>query len=80
MDEIIRQLKELWKKFEKHDQDLYHGNGKPGLTVRMELAEKEIFDMKEDIKEHRRDSKQIKMMLLGAIVAGVIDSILKLVK
>ncbi len=35
----------------RHDKDLYHGNGKPGLTTRMMLAEEKLDTMKESVDE-----------------------------
>lgn len=71
--------RDLRIKVEKHDQDLYRGNGKPGITTRMAVAEKEICDMKEDLKEYKKDSKQIKLMVLGVILTVIGEIIVKLV-
>lgn len=46
----------------KHDDDLYRGNGKPGLTTRMAVSEERIEDVKEVLD--KLSSNQIKMMLL----------------
>jgi cob(I)alamin adenosyltransferase len=67
----------------KHDQDLYQGNGKPALTVRMALAEKEIETVNKTVCEIREDSKAIKRMVLGAglttVAAVAADIIVRLV-
>jgi hypothetical protein len=38
-DSSLPPLAYIWKRVSKHDRDLYEGNGKPSLTVRMESAE-----------------------------------------
>jgi hypothetical protein len=59
---------EIRRKVEKHDDDLYRGNGKPGLTVRVALNEQEIATVKETVDEIKSDSKAMKRMLIGLIL------------
>lgn len=81
---------ELRRKVEKHDCDLYYGNGKPGITTRMALAEraiddnresseKEVEDVKEDMKEFKKDAKSTRMMMLGVILTVLGEIVVKLV-
>lgn len=59
--------------------DVYYGNGKdnPSLTTRMATAEGDICAMQEANKETRKDSKQIKLMLLGALLTLAADLLSK---
>lgn len=70
---------DIYRMVRKHDEDLYRGNGKPALTVRMALCEQEIKAVKEIVEEIRKDSKAIKMMVLSVILAIAGDIIVKLV-
>lgn len=72
-------IDELCKRVAKHDRDLYEGNGKPALTVRMALAEERIDAVNRTVEEIRKDSKAIKMMVLSVILAIAGDIIVKLV-
>lgn len=54
----------------QHDQDLYRGNGKPGLTTRMQRAEDSI----ETIKFYGR---WLLVTAAGIIVVGVLNLVLK---
>lgn len=65
---------------QKHDNDLYRGNGKPGLTVRMAIAEERIETVKETVDEIRKDSKAIKMMVIGVILTVLGEIVVRLVK
>lgn len=39
-------ITQLEKACERHDRDLYHGNGKPGITTRMEKIEEAMTSIK----------------------------------
>lgn len=70
---------ELQRKVEKHDCDLYYGNGKPGITTRIALAEKEIVDVREDMTEFKKDAKATRNMVIGLILAAVVQIIVRLI-
>lgn len=70
---------DAYRMLQKHDQDLYRGNGKPALTVRMAIAEKDIENMQKAADEIRGDSKAIKLMVLTTLLAIAGDIIVKLV-
>ena len=71
---------ELLRMIRKHDQDLYQGDSrKPALTIRIELTEKEIEDMKEAAQEMKNNSRQMKVMIIGIILTIIGDIIAKLV-
>jgi hypothetical protein len=67
------------KRLGRLENDVYYGNGKdnPSLTTRMATAEGDICDMQEQNKENRKDSKQIKLMLLGALLTLAADLLSK---
>ena len=72
---------DLIRMVQKHHEDLYEGRGKanPSICTRMEMAEKELANMKEAADEIRADSKKIKFMVVAAILAIIGDIISKLV-
>lgn len=84
MDEETR------RKVDRHDKDLYYGNGLPGITTRVALAEKaieankessekEVKDVREDMAEFKKDSKATRMMMLGVILTVLGEIVVKLV-
>lgn len=60
---------ELRKRVEKHDRDLYVGNGRPALCVRIAVVEKELETMNKAVDEIRKDNKAIMKMVIGLILA-----------
>lgn len=44
----------LQVRVDKHQKDLYEGNGKPALTVRMALVESDVSEVKESLQFGRR--------------------------
>lgn len=71
----------LWRKVEKHDRDLYEGSGKdnPSLTTRMALNEGDIEDVKTAVDEIKKDSKATRNMVIGLILAAVVQIIVRLI-
>lgn len=61
----------------RHDQDLYRGNGKPGLTQRMAAVETSIEGLKE--REAKKDAKQdrIELAVWAAVVVAVVNFIVQ---
>lgn len=70
---------ELRRKVDRHDCDLYYGNGKPGITTRIALAEGEIKTVKDTVDEIKRDSKAMKMMIISLILTVIGEIIVRLV-
>lgn len=67
---------------EQHDKDLYRGNGKPGVTIRLEKnedaikkTEDEVVGVKSDVTQIRSDIRKVAWL----VVAAVILEVLKLV-
>jgi hypothetical protein len=54
----------------RHDQDLYRGNGKPGLTTRMNRVE----DSVEAIKFYCRWAL---LLVAGTFIAAILNLVLK---
>lgn len=65
-------LQEVARLAHKHDQDLYHGNGKPGLTTRMALME----DIVEKIS---RNLSKIVWLIVGAGITGIAGIVVDIV-
>ena len=59
----IQRLEEL---VERHDKDMYRGNGKPGITTRMEKVE-------EAIANNRYYFRAILLLLLGLLAHAGYD-------
>jgi hypothetical protein len=51
----------------QHDRDLYRGNGKPGVTIRLEKIEDRMDSMEKALD--RRETKQ--NIILGAVLSLV---------
>lgn len=78
---------------EQHDKDLYRGNGKPGLTIRMEksedrhLATERRVTLLEEYNHHRENRLDRKINLLigaalsltGTLIAALILSHLRVI-
>lgn len=63
---------ELSRLVYKHDTDLYYGNGKPGLTIRMALMESALDRIS-------RNLNKIVWLLLGGMMTGGVAIIVALV-
>jgi hypothetical protein len=61
-----------------HDKDLYHGDGKPGLTTRTQINEEDIKELKEESVRRRDDWKKIIFMFLATMLSGAVTLILHL--
>lgn len=61
-----------------HDQlvskiakDLYFGNGKPALTVRIALQEENMEQVQSDIGEIKDNQKSFNRLLLGTLISSI---------
>lgn len=55
---------------ERHEKDLYYGNGRPGITTRISMNE----DMVQRID---RNLSKITWMLLAVLLTGAVDVVLR---
>lgn len=55
----------------KHEQDLYRGNGKPGMTTRINDLERDMEAIKENRKTRDAQIWAIILMVLGLIASAV---------
>lgn len=64
---------------EQHDKDLYRGNGKPGLTTRMQITEDRVDTLYEYNKkrENQHDSKL--NILIGAAFTALFGIVATLI-
>jgi hypothetical protein len=58
------------KRINKHDKDLYEGNGKPSITVRLDRVERFCLTS-------TRLMTAILLLLIGAIFTGIADLIVR---
>lgn len=65
--EIWREIERQGEVLDRHDRDIYRGNGKPGLTIRMEKVETSIGQVIYYAKWF--------MGILGAVLVAVIIDI-----
>lgn len=54
------------ERIQKHDKDLYEGNGKPALTVRMDRVERFC-------ESATTRMNAVIFLLIGAIATGIVD-------
>jgi hypothetical protein len=59
----------------QHDQDLYRGNGRPGLTTRVWNVENDIEQIK--VREEKRTKKwdRIEILVWAAVIAAIANLI-----
>lgn len=65
---------------ERHDKDLYRGNGKPGLTTRMEVCEERQEDMREDIQAIVKNQVWATRFTIATFVGLAVNIFIMLVK
>lgn len=58
---------------DRHDQDLYRGNGKPGLTTRMAL-------MEDCVEKISKNLNKITWLLVAAIITGIMTILVSRLK
>jgi hypothetical protein len=56
---------------ERHDQDLYRGNGKPGLTTRIQMIEQDIRDICERENRAAKKRDRIELLVWGALIVAL---------
>lgn len=70
------------KTLERLEKDVYHGNGKPGLTTRMALMEDRADGFDETIDAFKRNFSKAVWVLIGGfgsiLAAVIVDIILRL--
>jgi len=80
LGELIRLIKEIGKKVDHHDKDLYFGNHLPSITTRIFQCEEGLRAVKETIISLNKKMFAIMLMLAGAIVTGIVDIIVHVAK
>lgn len=80
-------LEELSSVVQRHENDLYRGNGKPGLTTRMAVVEDRQDTQEDDMNQFRESLDELKRqgnrnfgMLFVSLLSLVGLLILQLVK
>ena len=80
--EVWRELKRLGEYLERHERDIYRGNGLPGLTTRMADAEKSIKTLNQILDEMKTRRETKMNLILGGLVtliAGLLLAHLKII-
>jgi coenzyme F420-reducing hydrogenase delta subunit len=52
------------------EKDLYHGNGKPGITTRLELLE-------ESVKEFKKGQDRITWLIISAVILALLNMVIR---
>lgn len=68
----------LEAKVQKHDIDLYYGNGKPGLTTRIALTEDRIDGVKEIIDKIAATQSRTMLIVLATLLTVLGDIVIRL--
>jgi hypothetical protein len=81
--EQIRQVRDICqsirKDVDRHDNDLYRGNGKPGVCTRIEKTEDRVTTLERyNIDREKRLDKRMDIMI-GAIFSLAVAVILQLI-
>lgn len=63
--------RDLASMVQRHERDLYRGNGKPSLTVRMELMENAIENLLELEEAKAKKQDRIQMLVWAALITGI---------
>lgn len=62
----------------KHDDDLYRGNGRPGLTTRVAVCEKEQEEMKQTVESMKTTLRAVAIMGAGTLLSVLLEIIIRL--
>ena len=73
---VLYRLSEIEEKLDKHDKDLYTGNGKPGLTTRM-LIQEQAMDKREKADEKMKNWIVTLVFLVLATLFTLIGNLVK---
>lgn len=76
LDVLLEKIKNLQETVDQHDQDLYRGNGKPGITTRILNNEKDIETVNDIVKEIKSDLRKVVWFVLAAVLAEILKVIL----
>jgi hypothetical protein len=57
----------------KHDRDLYEGNGKPAITIRLAELESYMNDSKDRLKSIDKKFSAIISLLLATLAGVIVD-------
>ena len=74
--ELLRKIRENEARIQRIEKDLWFGNGKRGLTTRMQQVEDKLDDMKHSMTEYNRNAFQMKLLLIGAIVSAIAAAVI----
>jgi|HubBroStandDraft_1064217.scaffolds.fasta_scaffold1302926_2 hypothetical protein len=58
---------------QKHENDLYRGNGRPGLITRLALAEERLDGVKESIEHSEKLFQKIVLMIVAIGLTTLAD-------
>ena len=65
---------------QKHDDDLYRGNGKPGLTTRVAVCEERIDGVKELLEKLTANQSKMTWLVLATLLTVLGDIFVNVVK
>lgn len=62
---------------ERHDKELYRGNGNPGIVTRLRLLEDNMSEIRELLQESAKSRERKINIILGALITGLIGLVLE---
>lgn len=72
MEAVEHRIREIETTVRRHDRDLYQGNGKPAITVRMAV-------MEDCVERINRNLSKISYLLISTLITAVATIIVTLV-
>lgn len=76
----VNDVTRLWDMVNRHDKDLYHGNGKPAITVRLSDVEGDVSDLKTCTTNMEKKQDRILWLVVTTLVTLVTLLITTLVR
>jgi hypothetical protein len=70
-DAEVQSNREMAIMVRRHEKDLYHGNGKPAITVRIEKVEEAIKQIIEAREKSDAKQNKIELLVWGALISGI---------
>lgn len=71
---------DIESRVQKHDDDLYRGNGKPGITTRIAVCEERIEGVKEDLEKLVKGQAWATRLTIATLLGLVTEIIVHIVK
>lgn len=61
----------------KIEKDLYFGNGKPGITTRLELLEDAVDRIEQTLKDFQKGQDWLIRLVAGGLILAVLNMVIR---